>query len=70
MVTARQESKNQYKRISLGDYLRTFGRFFSVLAKSQYRHVFRSAMSSVPKDYFKYIGYGIYGGRKLLAADD
>jgi arsenite methyltransferase len=65
-VTAREESKNQYNRISLGDYLRTLGHFFKVLAKSQYRQVFRSAMSSMPKDYFKYIGYGIYGGRKTV----
>jgi len=63
-LTAREESKNQYNRISLGDYVRSLGYFFKVLAKSQYRQVFRSAMSSVPKDYFKHIGYGVYGGRK------
>ena len=64
-VTAREESKNQYNRISPGDYLRTLGNFFKAITRPQYRQVFRSAMSSMPKDYFKHIGYGIYGGRKL-----
>jgi ubiquinone/menaquinone biosynthesis C-methylase UbiE len=67
-VTARQESKNQYRRISLGDYLRTLGNFFKVILSPQYRDVFHSAMSSVPKDYFRYIGYGIYGGQKPPAS--
>ncbi len=63
-INAREESKNQYGRISFGDYLRTFGNFFKVLAKPQYRQVFRSAMGSMPKDYFTHIGYGVYGGRR------
>jgi ubiquinone/menaquinone biosynthesis C-methylase UbiE len=63
-VTARQESKNQYGRVSLGDYIRAFGGFFRAITRPQYRQVFRSAMSSIPKDYFKHIGYGVYGGRR------
>jgi ubiquinone/menaquinone biosynthesis C-methylase UbiE len=63
-LTALEEAKNQYRRISVGDYLRTLVNFFQVIIRPHYRQVFRSAMSSVPKDYFAYIGYGIYGGKK------
>lgn len=68
-LTARQESKNQYRRIGLSDYLRTLGNFFRAIANPQYRGVFRSAMSSVPRDYFKHIGYGIYGGQKSFISN-
>lgn len=64
-LTASEEAKNQYRRISIGDYLRTLGAFFKAIVKPQYREVFRSALGSAPKDYFHYVGYGIYGGRKL-----
>ncbi len=63
-LTAREESKNQYNRIHLSDYLRALSGFFRAITMPSYRQVFRSAMASVPKDYFKHIGYGIYGGRK------
>ena len=63
-LAASEEAQNQYRRISVGDYLRTLGNFFKAIIKPKYRQVFRSAMSSAPKDYFAYIAYGIYGGKK------
>jgi arsenite methyltransferase len=64
-ITAREESKNQAGRASFGDYMRSFGGFFRAIAKPEYRQVFRSAAGSMPKDFYKYIGFGVYGGRKL-----
>lgn len=63
-LTASEEAKNQYRRISIGDYIRTFGAFLQAIRKPQYREVFRSALGSAPKDYFHYVGYGVYGGQK------
>jgi hypothetical protein len=46
--------------------MRALGGFLRAITRPQYRQVFRSAMGSVPKDYFRHIGYGIYGGRKIV----
>jgi arsenite methyltransferase len=62
-ITAREESKSQYGRIKPSDYLRTIPGFFRVIRESRYRKVFRTAAGSMPKDYYKYVGYGVYGGR-------
>ena len=67
VVTAREESKSQFGRIPLSDYLRAIPRAFKVLASSQYRQVFSKALGSMPADYFKYIGYGVYAGKKQLS---
>ena len=64
-VTARQESKNQAGRTSFDDYIRSFGGFFKAITRPEYRQVFRSAIVSTPRDFYKYIGYGVYGGRKI-----
>jgi SAM-dependent methyltransferase len=62
-ITAREESKSQYGRIQPVDYLRTIPGFFRVISQSRFRKVFRTAAGSMPRDYYDYIGYGIYGGR-------
>jgi arsenite methyltransferase len=62
-ITAREESKSQYGRIKPMDYLRTIPGFFRVIKQARYRNVFRTAAGSMPKDFYDYIGYGIYGGR-------
>jgi ubiquinone/menaquinone biosynthesis C-methylase UbiE len=64
-ITARQESKNQAGRASFGDYMRSIGGFFKAIRNPEYRQVFRTAAGSMPKDFYKYIGYGVYAGRKL-----
>jgi arsenite methyltransferase len=61
-ITAREESKSQAGRIPFSDYLRAVPRSLKVLGKRQYRQVFRTAFSSMPKDLYHYIGYGVYGG--------
>ena len=64
-VSGRSEARDQYGRIGLTGYLRTFGRFFGVLANPRYRSIYREALGAarVP-DYFQYIGYGVYSGTK------
>jgi SAM-dependent methyltransferase len=61
-ITARDEAKSQYGRIQPADYLRTLPGFFRVIRQSRFRKVFRTAAGSMPKDYYDYIGYGVYGG--------
>jgi hypothetical protein len=63
-VTFRDEARNQYGRIGVSDYLRASGRFFKVLANPQYRAIYRTALDRAPKEYFHYIGYGVYVGVK------
>jgi arsenite methyltransferase len=62
-ITAREESKSQYGRIQPADYFRTIPGFFRVIREARFRKVFRTAAGSMPRDYYDYIGYGIYGGR-------
>ena len=61
-VTAREESRSQYGRVKAADYLRTIPGFFRVISQARFRKLFRTAAGSMPKDYFNYIGYGVYGG--------
>lgn len=63
-ITAREESKSQFGRVPLSDYLRAFPRFFKALKNPQYRQVFSKALGSTPREYYNYIGYGVYGGQK------
>ena len=64
-ITAREESQSQFGRVPLSDYLRALPGFFRAITNAQYRQVFRKALGSTPKDYYKHIGYGVYGGKKL-----
>ncbi len=59
-ITFREEAKNQYNRIDISDYLRTFGRFLKVLVNPAYRAIYREALAS----FYNYVGYGVYGGVK------
>ena len=63
-ITFREEARNQYNRIDISDYLRTFGRFLKVVVKPAYRTIYREALSSQPASYYTYVGYGVYGGVK------
>jgi SAM-dependent methyltransferase len=62
-ITAREEARSQYGRIQPADYLRAIPGSLRALSQPRFRQVFRSAAGSMPKDYYDYIGYGIYGGR-------
>jgi SAM-dependent methyltransferase len=62
-ITFREEARNQYSRIDISDYLRTFGRFLKVLVNPAYRAIYREALAaSPPASYYNYVGYGVYGG--------
>lgn len=63
-ITAREESRSQAGRIPVADYFRAVPRSIKVLAKAKYRQVFRDALGSTPRDFYNYIGYGVYAGRK------
>jgi ubiquinone/menaquinone biosynthesis C-methylase UbiE len=63
-ITFREEAKNQYNRIDISDYLRTFGRFLKVLVNPAYRAIYREALASPPASYYNFVGYGVYGGIK------
>lgn len=63
-ITFREEARNQYSRIDISDYLRTFGRFLKVLVNPAYRAIYREALASPLASYYNYVGYGVYGGVK------
>lgn len=63
-VTFREEARNQYRRIDISDYVRTFGRFLKVFLNPAYRAIYREALASPPASYYNYVGYGVYGGIK------
>ncbi len=62
-ITAREEAASQRGRVGAASYLRAIPGFLRALAQARYRKVIGSAAGSLPKDYFTYIGYGVYGGR-------
>lgn len=45
-ITFREEARNQYSRIDISDYLRTFVRFLKVLVNPPYRTIYREALAS------------------------
>ena len=63
-ITSRQEVRNQSGRAGFGDYMRSFGSIFKVLRNPAYRSIYKDAFSSMPKNIYDYMGYGIYAGRK------
>lgn len=62
-ITAREEAKSQSGRISFGEYFSAIPGFFRAMRQPRMRKVIRSAAGSMPKDFYNYVGYGIYGGR-------
>lgn len=66
-VNALGQFINEFRQIGLRDYLVGWYRFFSLYLKSSaFRRYLKEAWPprSILKDYFKYLGYGIYVGRK------
>ena len=60
----REEARNQSSLLSFGDYMRILGKAILQLFKdSETRSLVKYAGSN-PKQYFEYMGYGIYSGRK------
>lgn len=64
-VKMREESRNQLGFFSAGDYLRLVGRSIKVLFRDSYsRTLMRQATAANPKEYFEFMGYGLFIGRK------
>ena len=60
----RDEARNQKGLLSIGDYLHILGRMIVLLFKdSETRGLLKYAGSS-PRQYFEYMGYGLFVGRK------
>lgn len=63
----RSEARYQKALLSLGDYLRIFGKAIALLFKdSETRKLLKYAGSN-PSQYFEYMGYGLFVGRKAVA---
>jgi ubiquinone/menaquinone biosynthesis C-methylase UbiE len=60
----RDEAKNQSSLLSISDYLRIFGKAILWLFKDAETRALIKYAGSNPKQYFEYMGYGIYVGRK------
>ncbi|MBL7161236.1 MAG: class I SAM-dependent methyltransferase [Anaerolineales bacterium] len=63
-VTMRGEARNQSGLVGFGDYMKILGRFFRLLFSDRETRSLMKYMSSNPKQYTEYMGYGIYSGRK------
>jgi ubiquinone/menaquinone biosynthesis C-methylase UbiE len=59
-----QEARNQSKLLSFRTYLRILGRTIKVLLTDRETRALLKYMSSSPRQYFDYLGYGLYVGRK------
>ena len=63
-MTMEEEARNQSGLLSFKTYLRILGRAFKVLLTDKETCSLLKYMSSSPRQFFKYMGYGIYAGRK------
>ena len=63
----RSEARHQKGLLSIGDYMRLIGRMVVMLFKdSETRGLLKYAGSN-PRQYFEYMGYGLFVGRKPVA---
>ena len=60
----REESRSQTKLVRGRDYLRMLGIFFKLIFTDRETRKLMKYISSDPRGYFKYMGYGLYVGRK------
>jgi SAM-dependent methyltransferase len=63
-ITTRSEARDQFRRLGLDNYLRILLRAPWVAGKPTYRELMRSALRQPVLNYFDYMGYGVYVGRK------
>ncbi|MBM3145991.1 MAG: class I SAM-dependent methyltransferase [Chloroflexi bacterium] len=63
-LTMRGEARNQSGLISFRDYLRILGRFFWLFFSDRETRSLMKYIGSNPRQYFEYMGFGIFGGRK------
>jgi len=60
----REEARNQTGLLSFSDYMRILGKSVLALFKNAETRALVKYAGSNPKEYFGYMGYGIYVGRK------
>jgi arsenite methyltransferase len=65
-VNMREEARNQSGLLSFGSYMRTLGRAIKLMITDRETRALVKYMSSNPRQYFEYMGYGLYVGRKPL----
>jgi len=62
-MTMRGEARHQSGLLSLREYLRILGRFFRLLFSDLETRSLAKYLSYNPREYFEYMGFGIYSGR-------
>ena len=62
-ITMKGEARNQFALLGSSDYLRILVRAISTLAKDSESRSLIKYLSSNPRRYFDYLGYGLYVGR-------
>lgn len=63
-LNMREEAHNQSGLLSFGAYLRVLGRAIKLMLTDRETRQLVKYMSSNPRQYFEYMGYGLYVGRK------
>jgi ubiquinone/menaquinone biosynthesis C-methylase UbiE len=64
----RAEARNQSGLLSFRDYMRILGRMLVLLFKDKETRSLIKFMGSNPRQYFKYMGYGLFVGRKPVGS--
>lgn len=63
-ISLRSEARNQIGLLGIPDYLRVLGRFiWMYVSEPATRSLMKQALSE-PEEYYEYMGYGLYVGRK------
>jgi len=60
----RGEARDQSGLLSFGEYFKILGRFFRLFFSDRQTRSLKKYMSSNPKQYTEFMGFGIYSGRK------
>ena len=62
-LSMRDEARNQGELVSFKDYMKILGRFFKLLFSDRETRSLMKYVASNPRQYFDYMGFGIYSGR-------
>ncbi len=62
-LNMRAEARNQSGYLAFGEYLRVFGRAIKLMLTDRETRTLIKYMSSNPRQYFEYMGYGLYVGK-------
>jgi hypothetical protein len=63
-LSMREEARNQSGLLSFWSYIRTMGRAVKLILTDRETRALIKYMTSNPRQYFDYMGYGLYVGRK------